>query len=337
MERAAVLFVEPGIVETVQEIQPSPAPNEVLVASRCTAVSAGTEMLVYRGQLPPNLTLDDQFTGMARPPTYPMKYGYCAAGEVIARGEELSEDWIGKRVFAFHPHASHFLAKTPELIVLPEQVSFEDAAMIANAETAVGLMHDGRPIAGERVLILGAGVVGLLTASMAAHMSPEALTVCDVIERRLARATHMGAHTVLHPDALAGMPYQDFDLIYELSGNPAALDLAIQHVGFHGRIVVGSWYGAKAHPVAFGDRFHRAKVTIYSSQVSRIDPGLAGRWTKSRRLRFALEQVARIRPSRLISHAYTVEKAADAYALLDRSPAEALQVILTYPPLNDHV
>src|SRR5690606_10994878 len=116
----------------------------------------------------------------------------------------------------------------------------------------------------------------------------------------------------------------------ELSGNPAALDDVLRATGREGRVVVGSWYGTRRAPIELGTHFHRGRLTVRSSQVSRIDPALAGRWTKARRLGFAIELLRRIRPGALVTHRFPVERAAAAFHLLDTSPGAALQVLLTY-------
>jgi threonine dehydrogenase-like Zn-dependent dehydrogenase len=120
------------------------------------------------------------------------------------------------------------------------------------------------------------------------------------------------------------------DLTYELSGNPAALDQAIAATGFNGRVVIGSWYGQKQAHLNLGGRFHRSRLHLISSQVSTIAPQWAGRWTKPRRLQVAWQMLQQVRPAPLITHRFPIAEAAAAYALLDRQPQEAMQVLLTY-------
>jgi threonine dehydrogenase-like Zn-dependent dehydrogenase len=120
------------------------------------------------------------------------------------------------------------------------------------------------------------------------------------------------------------------DLTYELSGNPAALDQAIAATGYSGRVVIGSWYGRKPVSLDLGGRFHRSKIRLVASQVSRLAPGLTGRWDTQRRLRTAWTMLRAVRPGQLITHRFPIEHAADAYALLDEHPAEVVQVMLTY-------
>jgi threonine dehydrogenase-like Zn-dependent dehydrogenase len=120
------------------------------------------------------------------------------------------------------------------------------------------------------------------------------------------------------------------DLIYEVSGNPDALNVALALAGYHTRLVIGSWYGTKSTAIEFGGPFHRNRVSVTSSQVSTIAPELSARWTSQRRLQTAWEMLARCRPGRLISHRFQIQQAQEAYELIARAPHETIQVVLTY-------
>ncbi len=214
----------------------------------------------------------------------------------------------------------------------------EDAVFLANTETAVSLLHDGAPLAGERVAVWGQGVVGLLATSLLARLPLDRLVTLDRFPLRRQASQALGATAVLDPaqaDLAAALQSalgeQAADLTYELTGNPAALDAALKSTGFSARLVLGSWYGTKPVSLDLGGAFHRSRIRILASQVSRLDPGLTGRWTKARRLAFAWGWLAGLRPSRWITHRFDLEGAAKAYVLLDHQPDQALQVVLTYP------
>src|SRR5262249_36865999 len=128
-----------------------------------SAISAGTEMLFYRGQVPPEMAIDATLTGMAQKVSYPLSYGYCTVGQVVEVGEQVDKVWLSRRVFAFQPHCSAFITEPTSLLPIPDHLSFEQALFLPNMETAVNFVMDARPIIGERVLIFGLGVVGLLT------------------------------------------------------------------------------------------------------------------------------------------------------------------------------
>ena len=137
-------------------------------------------------------------------------------------------------------------------------------------------------------------------------------------------------------DALGGVPGQggEADLVYELSGNPTGLSTALSLTRYSGRVVIGSWYGAKKVDLDLGSFFHRGRVSLISSQVSSLAPELTGRWQKSRRLHLAWEMLRQVRPSGFITHRFSLTDAALAYALIDRSPEETIQVIFDHQPAD---
>jgi threonine dehydrogenase-like Zn-dependent dehydrogenase len=256
-------------------------------------------------------------------------------------GSIAEEAWQGRLVFAFQPHASHFLALPGALFPVPETLSPEEAAFLPNMETAVNFLMDGHPVIGERVVVFGQGVVGLLTTALLAQFPLARLVTLDHFPARRERSLTLGAHLSLDasaPDALTrlrGGLQEDHtdagaDLTYELSGNPGALDHAIAVTGFSGRIVIGSWYGQKRADLNLGGRFHRSRMRLISSQVSTLAPEWGGRWTKQRRLQVAWEMLQQLRPAPLITHRFPMAQASQAYALLDQHADSVLQVLLTY-------
>jgi NADPH:quinone reductase-like Zn-dependent oxidoreductase len=154
------------VVETRREALGEPGAGQMLVASLCSAISPGTEMLFYRGQFPPGLAVDATIAGLGEPFSYPLKYGYSVVGQVMALGPGAEPAWMEKLVFAFHPHESHFIARPEELFLLPEGMTAEEAVFLPNMETAVNLVMDGAPLIGERVAVFGQGIVGLLTTAL---------------------------------------------------------------------------------------------------------------------------------------------------------------------------
>lgn len=341
MRRLAVYFTAPRQVSVREESLSPPAAGHVLVQTLVSAISAGTELLFYRGVAPADIPLDETITALAGDFSFPLKYGYACVGRVTAIGADVAPDWHGRLVFAFHPHESHFHSSPAELIPVPADLSSEEAAFLPNMETAVSFLQDGQPMIGEQVVVFGQGVVGLLTTSLLARLPLANLVTLDCASLRRERSLALGARKSLDPEATAvleqlssllrteGAP-PGADLVYELSGNPAALDQAISATGFSGRVVIGSWYGQKRVALDLGGRFHRSRASLVSSQVSTIAPQWSGRWSKTRRLQTAWQMLRQVKPGSLISHRFPVERAAQAYALLDQHPEEALQVLLTY-------
>ncbi len=332
MQQSSIMFEAPYHVTVTVVPVGLPAPHQVLVQSHFSAISAGTELLFYRGQVPAEMAVDATLTALdtERGVRYPLAYGYATVGTIIATGSAVADDWLGRRVFAFHPHTSHFLIEPTELLLIPDGVTMEQAVLLPNMETAVNFVQDGAPLVGERVLILGQGVVGLLTTHILAQFPLAQLTTVDRLPLRRHRSAALGATMVISELPAAESPVADVDLVYELTGNPVALNDAIAVTGYHGRVVIGSWYGQKRAEIDLGGHFHRNRIQLIGSQVSTIAPPLQGRWSKARRFDVAWSLLKTVDPALLITHRFPVALAADAYTLLDQQPAEALQLLLTY-------
>jgi len=338
--RRTLYFTSPRKIEIREEPLPEPRADEVLVETLCSAISAGTEMLAYRGELP---QLKDAHDSLSSDLNYPLAYGYAAVGIVKRLGAHVDRLWKDKLVFAFQPHTSSFTIHPSSLIPVPDSLPPETACFLPNMETAVNLVQDGAPILGERVLVNGQGVVGLLTASLLAEFPLDCLVTVDCYEPRRnalkaeGRGSNVKRFASLDPDAadfrasLSAYAQEGFDLAYELSGNPSALNDAIAATRFSGRVVIGSWYGQKRVALDLGGAFHRSRVRLIPSQVSTIASELTARWDKSRRFSVAWDALARIRPERWITHRVPLSQAADAYRLLEENPQETIQVLITYP------
>ena len=301
--------------------------GEVLVETICSAISAGTEMLVYRGQFP---HLADAHDNVSTDLNYPLAYGYACVGRVADIGKSVNGNWKDRLVFAFHTHASSFIIHHSSLIPIPESLNPETACFLPNMETAVNLVQDGAPILGERVLVLGQGVIGLLTASLLSEFPLESLVTVDNFELRRNALNVEGQKSKIESLSPSDLRSSTFDLVFELSGSPSALNDAIASTTFSGRIVIGSWYGQKRAEIDLGGAFHRSRIKLISSQVSTISPELSGRWDKSRRFDVAWKALERIKPEKWIMHRFSLEDANKAYQLLDENPQETIQVVLNY-------
>ena len=329
-----VYFTAPGKVETRQTSLPPLTRGQVLVETLCSAISPGTEMLVYRGQFPRELA--DPHDALSSRLAYPVCYGYACVGKVIKISRDMRHRWLGKLVFAFRPHTSHFIATPDELLPLPEGMSPETACFLPNMETAVNLVQDAAPILGERALVFGQGIVGLLTAALLAEFPLASLVTCDCYPLRRDASLSLGVTAALDPNAddFRARVREQFpsgaDLSLEVSGSPAALDDAVALTGFGGRVVIGSWYGDKKASLDLGGAFHRSRVYLVSSQVSTIAPGLRGRWDKARRFAVAWQALERIRPGKWVTQRFPVGQAEEAYHLLDSAPEETIQVLFDY-------
>ncbi len=272
--------------------------------------------------------------------SYPLQYGYASVGCVEQIGSNIDTDWLGRKAFCFQPHASHFLAEPDALIPLPDDISAEAAVFLANMETAVNLVLDAGPQLGDRVLVMGQGIVGLLVTQILGQFPLAELAVVDPLAARRQLAESAGATASFDPNSendranlqqlLQPRESAGADIVIELSGAPAALNQAIALCAYSGRVVVGSWYGNKTAGLALGERFHRNRIELISSQVSSIAPALSGRWDKARRFDVAWDMIRKCQPEQFISHRLPLDKAAEAYALLDKGVEDALQIVFGY-------
>ena len=325
----SVWFVAPRQVEVRAAPLPEPMPGHLRVRARYSAISAGTEMVAYRGQWPRDALLDEVLEPLRRPARFPFPYGYAVVGRVDAVGYGVDEAWLGRRVFVFHPHQSHVFVRPEQAIPIPDEVTDEDAVFYPNMETAITLVHDAAPLLGEAVAVFGLGVVGLLTAGLLARFPLARLVAFDHYPLRRKAAQEAGVPETLPPEAAEEMaPFADVSI--EVSGSGQALQQALQVTRFHGKVVVGSWYGAKPVALNLGAHFHRGRLRLISSQVSPLNPALTGRWDRRRRGETAWAMLRALRPARWISHRFPVEEAPQAYALLDEHPDRCLQLVFTY-------
>lgn len=311
-------------VELREEPIPTPGRGELLVKTTCSAISAGTEMLIYRGEAPVELSADSSINSLTSTLEFPLKYGYACVGEVASTGGEVAESWVGKRVFAFNPHEEWFVISAENALEIPAIIPDSIAALLPNMETAVSLVMDGQPVIGENVTVLGLGIVGQLVTRLLSDFPLATLTPIDQNPFR---------EELAHPFTIQNSSWSaqySADLIYELTGNPAALNDALDQATYSTRIVVGSWYGNKTAPLNLGGNFHRNHVQLVSSQVSTLSPRWRGRWTKQRRLKVALSLLQKYDLTHLITHRLPFANAAEAYRRLDGQPEETLQIMLTY-------
>jgi threonine dehydrogenase-like Zn-dependent dehydrogenase len=250
-----------------------PGDAEVLVRTLASGVSRGTESLVFAGRVPPGQYDAMRAPLMAGTFPFPVKYGYGAVGETPDGG----------RVFVLHPHQDRFVAPRAMCVAVPDDVPTRRAVLAANMETALNVCWDAAPLAGERVLVIGAGVVGLLAASLLARVPATQVTVVDINPARAELAEAFGCAFRLPPDAP-----RDQELIVHASATEAGLRLALDRAAFEGRIVEASWYGDAEPSVPLGQSFHARRLRLISTQVGSIAPAMRGRRTFAQRLATAL-------------------------------------------------
>jgi len=340
MKRASLYFTGPGQIQIREESLATPPPGKLLIKTLFSAISAGSELLIYRGLAPADLPIDASIPSLLGSCSFPLKYGYSTVGKVTALGKGIPPEWDDRLVFSFHPHESHFIADLAELLPLPPGISPEEALFFPNLETAINFVMDGKPAIGERLVVFGQGIVGLLTTALLARYPLAALLTADRYILRRELSLTAGAFAAFDPgetgfvnrimNQLEPEGKEGADLTFEISGAPEALQQAIDVTGFGGRIIIGSWYGVKPVQLNLGGRFHRSRVSLIASQVSTINPEYLGRWTKSRRFSLVWQFLREINPERYITHRFSFNRAADAFECLDKEPEQCGQVLLVY-------
>jgi 2-desacetyl-2-hydroxyethyl bacteriochlorophyllide A dehydrogenase len=331
VRRQSLWFEGEGRVSVREEALEPPGSGEVLLESLVSAISPGTEMLFYKGQLEEGASVDSTLQGYRCEVSYPLRYGYASVGRIVKAGDRVDPARVGRIAFAFMPHASAGCVPADLAIPVPDDITPEEAAFLASAETAVNLVLDCRPLLGECASVFGLGVIGLLTAGLLARFPLARLTGWDPYALRREAAASWGVTAADPNEKPPEAGTEDFAV--EASGSAAGFRLALSCCGFSARLVVGSWYGRTARGQAFeafDTLFHRNRVRIIPSQVSTIDPSLTGRWSRARRLASAWEAIRSLRPGRLITHRVPFALAADAYRLIAGSQGLTIQVMLVH-------
>jgi threonine dehydrogenase-like Zn-dependent dehydrogenase len=340
MSAQAIFHVAPHTVQVRDVHAGKPGPGELLVRAVCSAISPGTESLIFRGGVPEDWKKDEGLETLEGDFRYPFKYGYALVGEVIAAGSREDRRWEGRWVFVFHPHQAEAVVDKRCCYLLPEGMPADRALFLANMESALNLVMDAAPLAGERGMVCGQGIVGLLTMAVLSQFPLEELIAADPIAPRRELSERLGASLVVDPsrgrelavleECLFDDDQDGLDFAIEVSGQIEALNQAIRLCGFDSRIVVGSWYGRNAGLVDLGGHFHRRRVKLISSQVSTVNPALSGRWSKGRRLALAVEWLDRIAPEQFITHRFGLSDCQNAFEMAADRNVGALQVIFEY-------
>lgn len=336
VQARSLWFTAPGEAELRPETVPPPGEGEVRVRAAASAPSGGTEMLVYRGEVPEDTTLD--LPTLEGDFGFPIKYGYALSGRVEEIGPGVTGLAVGDPVFVHHPHQSRLTVPASYAVSLPHGIDPSIGVFAASLETAVNIVHDSPLKLGETALVFGQGVVGLLVAQLLRLAGAGVVLTVDPLESRRRLALALGADEALTPgeglveEVLAATGGRGADVAVEASGVGAALQEAVEAVAVEGTVVVASWYGKNPVTLALGSNFHRGRVTLRSSQVGMLNPALSPRWDHARRTQTVVELLEdpRLRLGALVSHRVPFERAPEAYRLIEGRPAGLSQVLLTY-------
>lgn len=279
----ALWFEEIGRAAIRAEPLAAAAPDTVRVRMLYSGISRGTESLVFAGRVPPGEHQRMRAPFQAGDFGFPVKYGYAAVGTV----EDGPDALIGRTVFCLHPHQDLFRVPATAVTVVPAAVPPARAVLAANMETALNALWDGGAGPGDRIVVVGAGAVGALTAALAGRLPGAEVTLVDIDPARAAIAAALGVGFAL-PEAAPG----GADLVFHASARSAGLATALALAGDEATVVEMSWYGTAEVSVCLGGGFHAQRLKLVSSQVGRVAPGRRSRWDYRRRLAKALDLLA---------------------------------------------
>jgi threonine dehydrogenase-like Zn-dependent dehydrogenase len=321
-EASALWFQAQEKAAILTEALPETTEGWCEIRTQFSALSPGTERLVYTNQVPPELADVMQCPYMGGTFPFPVKYGYSLVGTIRAG----PADWLGRSVHVLHPHQDRCIVKCEDVYALPPDVTPARATLASNLETAVNVLWDAQVALGERVLVVGFGIVGSLVARLLSLMPGVQLTIVDTSPAKQRLATDMGFHC---PSSIEELP-ASFDLAIHASASSEGLQLALDHVGFEGRVVELSWYGTRSVTVQLGGTFHNQRKRIISSQVSTIAPAQRPRWGNQRRKALVFDLLRRAEFDSHITHRVAFADLPHVFQRLAHPPTEGLAYLVDY-------
>jgi threonine dehydrogenase-like Zn-dependent dehydrogenase len=321
-QASAFWLREPGAGEIRVTVLPDPGPGEVLVRTRYSAISRGTETLVFRGGVPAS-----QHAAMRAPFQEggfpgPVKYGYLNVG-VVERGPAAL---LGRTVFCLYPHQTAYVVPAGAVVEVPEGVPDRRAVLAGTVETAVNALWDAAPLVGDRVTVLGAGMVGCCVAALLARFPGVRVQLIDADPARGAVAGALGVDFALPADAGGGQ-----DLVVHASTTSAGLQRALDLLGPEGTVLELSWYGDRPVTVSLGGAFHSRRLAIRASQVGAVAPARRSSRSTSDRLALALDLLRDPAFDALITGECRFEQLPEVLAALAAGTRPALCQLISYP------
>lgn len=317
----AFWLAAPGRGEIRSAPLPAIGPDDVLIRTAASAISRGTESLVFQGRVPPSEYQQMRCPFQDGDFPAPVKYGYASVG-VVETGQAAR---IGQRIFCLYPHQDRYVVPASAVVPVPAAVPDERATLAANMETAVNAMWDAGPRIGDRIAVIGAGVVGCFIASLAAKLPGTRVELIDLDRRRARIAEALGCRFA-NPDEATG----ECDIVFHTSASEAGLATALRIAGFEAKLIELSWYGDKRVAVPLGEAFHQRRLQLISSQVGAVAPSRRARRTYRDRLALALALLSDPIYDQLISGHCTLDTLPQRLAQLAAAPDGALAEIVLY-------
>ncbi len=322
MEATAYWTVAAGQGELRRERLPKPGPDEVRVRTLASGISRGTELLVHRHAVPESVRAPMRCPFQAGDLPGPVKYGYLSVGMV----EDGPAQLVGRRVFCLHPHQDVYVVPASTVTEVPDGVPTSRAVLAGTVETAVNALWDAAPRIGDRVAVIGAGMVGLSVAALLRRFPLGRLQLIDIDPGKATIADLIGV-PLLNPDAAAA----DCDLVFEVSASAAGVATALRLCGDEAEVIELSWFGETAPSIPLGTDFHARRLTLRASQVSRVSPARVARRSTSDRLRLALELLRDDAFDALLAPAVPFADLPETLRVMDTGRGTTLCQVISYP------
>lgn len=317
----ALWYAAPGQIELRHETLSLPQHGEALVRTAYSAVSRGTERLVFQGRVPASEWQRMRAPHQAGDFPFPVKYGYSAAGRV----EQGPDGLAGRHVFCLHPHQERFIATPEWLVPLPDTLPLKRATLTSNMETALNAIWDSGVAPCDQIVVIGAGVVGLLTAFLASRITGTVVTIVDPLLQRAPIADRLGFGFAQPADAP-----KNADIVFHTSAHPNGLETAFESAGFEATIVEMSWYGNTIAQAPLGGAFHSRRLKLISSQVGAVAPSHRPRWPHRRRVEAAVGLLAAPELDCLVENEIAFSDAADKLPAVFEPEWTGLPPVLKY-------
>lgn len=283
IDATAYWTTAPGQGELRSEKIHVPRPGEALVRGLYSGISKGTEMVVHNGAVPPRVASEMRAPHQEGDFPGPVKFGYLSVGIV----KDGPEDWKGQRVFCLHPHQDRYVVPIGSLTRIPDNVPSRRAVLTGTVETAINALWEAGPRLGDRVAVVGAGLVGGMVATLLRSFPLQRLQLVDLDPSKQELANTLGVDFV-HPDEAQ----DDCDIVFHCSASQQGLERSLQLVGDEGDVIEMSWYANREVTVPLGEDFHARRLSIRASQVGVVARARRHRRTNADRLNLAVSLLA---------------------------------------------
>lgn len=304
-----------------EEIE-GPGPGDALVRALYSGISKGTEMVVHRGAVPPRVAEEMRAPHQEGNFPGPVKFGYLSVGVV----EEGPEGWKGQRVFCLNPHQDRYVVPVKELTRIPDNVPSQRAVLTGTVETAVNALWEAGPRLGDRVAVVGAGLVGGMVATLLRTFPLQRLQLVDLDPDRKKLADTLNVDFTHPDDALA-----DCDIVFHCSASQEGLERSLQLVGDEGDVIEMSWYANREVTLPLGEDFHARRLSIRASQVGVVARARRHRRTNADRLDLAVSLLSDPVFDAFLTGSSPFEELPDVVQGLAHGKLDALCHVIEYP------